>query len=135
MTWANKLKGLPISERVMHGLGLTLDSDEVDVISSGYHYRTFPKTWIFRDEEGWRWKKVGNSIFSFCGHHARVPEGKRVLKTWVGDKTLTLVCDVRNATINNHVVLDEAYQKDYDGASVSTVCGRAQLVLISWSLT
>lgn len=133
MQWS-KLNELKLPSYIVRGLGLGLESDEVDLFSSGYNYRTFPKTWIFKDQDGWRWKKVGKSIFSFSSHYGRVPEGTRVLKTWVGDRTLTLVCEVQTATINNHLVLDEAYQKDYDGAPVSTVCGRAQLKLVSFSL-
>jgi hypothetical protein len=131
MSWSSKLKGLNIPVNIQRGLGLTLESDEMDYFSSGYNYRTFPKTWIFRDQDGWRWKKVGNSVFSFCSHHGRVPEGTRELRTWLGDgKTLVLVCEVEHATINNHQLLDESYQKSYDGDAVSTVCGRSRLRLL-----
>ena len=133
MAWSNYIKGVPV--RIQKMLGLDIESDEIDQISSGYNYRTFPRKWIFRDQDGWLWKKVGLTTFSFCTHHGMVPSGIRELKTWIGgDEYLVLTCRVERGTINNQTVLDESYQKDYDGDSVSTVCGRASLTLQKWTI-
>lgn len=113
--------------------GFDLLNDDLNYICNGMNRNTFHQSqlWVSRDV---KWRRVGLGVFDFLRKNTRVPlpdtDDTIDLQRTVGFDCITMRCIVQEIHLQQKEELGELMAMDGDKPAISSVCGRAVLLLL-----